>query len=77
MKKETYIVSVQENDYTNYIGIIHDLSETTLERVREVIEKDNKWNLKVFNESFALPCGMLMTTNCSNINVIISSIEEI
>ena len=77
MEKETYIVNIVENGSTNYIGIIHDLSDITLKRVREAIKKDTRWNLKVSDETFALPCGMLMTTNCSNIDVIISSIEEI
>lgn len=77
MEKKTYIISIEENGSTNVIGIIHDLSDITLKRVREAIKKDTRWNLKVSSEIFALPCGMLMTTNCSNINIIISTIEEI
>ncbi len=75
--KPNYIVTVEENGYTNYIGIIHDVSDNTLERVRETVEKDTRWNLKVSDETFGLPCGMMMTTNYINIRVIISIIEEI
>ena len=76
--KENYIVTIEESAYTNYIGIIHDLSDSTLERVREVVERDTRWNnLKVSLETFGLPCGMMMTTNYINIRVIISIIEEI
>lgn len=75
--KENYIVSVEEDGSTNYIGIIHNLSDTTLEKVRKTVEKDTRWNLKVSSETFALPCGMMMITNYINIRVIISIIEEI
>lgn len=75
--KQNYIVTVEEDMYSNYIGIIHDLSDSTLERVRETIEKDTRWDLDVSSETFALPCGMMMSTNYTNIRIIISTIEEL
>lgn len=79
--EENYLVYALERGNVLPIGIVHDLTENTLKRVKVAIEKDSVWAAMKLKVNLKAPhrvtFGVRIPTNHKDIDIIFHKLNEI